>query len=396
MIPKRDPNPFKPGLGGLPTPFLGRENEQNFLRTKLNTLEGKEPGGTHTVITAPRGNGKTALVTWLEEEIKEEYPGLEYKNLATETVTRTDILLKNLVNKKWYKEWMKNMELDTGLKISDWLTGGIKFSVKPREDLEEIRRDVLDILIEQYKQKPGLLIVDEAHTLRPQAAKKLLWIIQEIGKKAPFECILAGTPGLAPALKKADATFWTRCGKLTPGLIRTEEATRALEEPFENKVTWKSEAMDKVVQETQNYPYFIQLWGHETYRYAQEKELRQITIEDLEAIKQRVEGQKNHYYEDRYNELKNPMLEQAGLAIARAYQERGIIDIAEIERIIADNTPKERDITGSMDELMALGYIWKGNPDNLREIHPAIPSLMKFVLDYDKGRINVTNRARIE
>ena len=62
--------PFRPGAGGLPPYLAGREGEQRLFRELLQDLQRGVPSSSEVVLYGPRGNGKTALLFWLEREIR--------------------------------------------------------------------------------------------------------------------------------------------------------------------------------------------------------------------------------------------------------------------------------------------------------------------------------------
>ena len=62
-------NPFAPGPGRMPPVLAGRETEQTQLRTCLLRLQnGKEVNPT--LLSAPRGMGKTVLLRWLQQQAR--------------------------------------------------------------------------------------------------------------------------------------------------------------------------------------------------------------------------------------------------------------------------------------------------------------------------------------
>ena len=76
--------------------------------------------------------------------------------------------------------------------------------------------------------------------------------------------VLAGTPGLPAHLGTMDASFWSRLddGRMGIGLLSDAAAGAALVEPLAAQdVGIDTGALDAVVEHSQRYPYFIQVWG---------------------------------------------------------------------------------------------------------------------------------------
>ena len=82
--------------------------------------------------------------------------------------------------------------------------------------------------------------------------------------EAPFLLVLAGTPGLPERLGTMNASFWSRLGegRLGIGLLSDAAGRAALVEPLAaHGVSIDADALATVVEESQRYPYFIQLWA---------------------------------------------------------------------------------------------------------------------------------------
>ena len=61
-------NPFRPGFGMLPSFLAGRDRETDHTRTLVRRLQVGEQISEAALRRVPRGNGKTALIGWLESE----------------------------------------------------------------------------------------------------------------------------------------------------------------------------------------------------------------------------------------------------------------------------------------------------------------------------------------
>ena len=113
---------------------------------------------------------------------------------------------------------------------------------------------------------PTFLLVDEVQNLDPAVAQRLLTSEQAIRARAAPLCLcLMGTPDLDANLSHADATFWNRVDadhifSLSPlSLDAAEDAVRA---PLLSVgLPLDADALAKVVQDAQGYPYFLQMWG---------------------------------------------------------------------------------------------------------------------------------------
>ena len=68
MIPETAINPFTPGAGLIPPFFPGRQEAKRHFKALINRMSQGHPPAKDTILCAPRGNGKTALLAWFESE----------------------------------------------------------------------------------------------------------------------------------------------------------------------------------------------------------------------------------------------------------------------------------------------------------------------------------------
>ena len=118
--------------------------------------------------------------------------------------------------------------------------------------------------------------------------------------------MLAGTPGLAEHLGAMNVSFWDRLddGRLGIDLLSDEAARAALVEPLEaHDVTIDAEALDAVVEDSQRYPYFIQVWGRALWMQRTTTGATRLTAAHGRAARRDVVARVADYYEDRYLEL---------------------------------------------------------------------------------------------
>ena len=92
--------------------------------------------------------------------------------------------------------------------------------------------------------------------------RTLLNASQKTRAEAPFLLSLAGTPGLQTHLGQMGATFWERSGRMYPNLLSNNDTEKALVEPLKKYgITFEEDCLQAITEDTQGYPYFVQLWG---------------------------------------------------------------------------------------------------------------------------------------
>ena len=137
----------------------------------------------------------------------------------------------------------------------------------------------------------------------------MLNVSQEVRANAPFLLVLAGTPGLPAHLSTMNASFWSRLGKGRLGIgLLSDAATRAaLVEPLAaHGVRIDAGAIDAVVERSQSYPYFIQLWGEALWDRRLATGATRLTEAHADAAQADVAARITDYYQDRYRELESP------------------------------------------------------------------------------------------
>lgn len=216
-------NPFKPTMGMTPPLLVGREEILNDVEFALDN-----GAGTHervTVITGPRGIGKTAVLNAIEDLALQH--GWTY---FSETAT------KGFVQRLISSAQAKIAELSpqsqrklTGVSLSgvgslDWK------SVEPAATSPSLRQiltrvlDLIDEADEKLGQSTGLFItLDELHHLQRDEIIELATTVQHLIRESRnIALFMAGIPGSVKPLLGNDAgrnpiTFLRRANRVTLG-----------------------------------------------------------------------------------------------------------------------------------------------------------------------------------
>lgn len=357
-------NPFVPGRGRLPPYLAGREVEQAVLLARLAGVNAGEGAPAEVVLVGPRGNGKTALLRWFEREVRKTGKS-DTAWLTPNQVPTTAALLARLAPADGWERWRPDR-----LNIK-----GVEWELSPG------RPDLTEALTARCRDKPLVLLLDEAHTLGSATGSELLNTSQQVCAQAPFLLVLAGTPGLRERLNTLSVTFRNRCEKLGIGRL-TQVATRdALIKPLADQgLALTPAALDEVVDESQCYPYFIQLWGAALWDRARESGSATLDTAEVARVRSAVTKRQNAYYQDRFAELKSRKLLAVAGAVASAFTGRNTLSDRELDQVIAGEPvgldPPDH-VLDTCETLRNLGYIWQYPAHN--DWEPGIPSLMKYV-----------------
>ena len=151
-----------------------------------------------------------------------------------------------------------------------------------------------------------MLLLDEAHTLGDEIGCALLNVSQQVGRELPFLLVLAGTPELRSRLGALNATFWNRAERCAVGRLDPRAAATALQRPLEDEhIDIDEDATAHMVDESQGYPYFVQIWGEAVWRQVRggQETRHRIVREDAARAQTAFDRGKNGDYLERYDEL---------------------------------------------------------------------------------------------
>ena len=361
--------PFRPGTGRLPPYLAGRETEQAFFRTRIGAMADGVPPPSEVILYGPRGNGKTALLVWLQQEIA-RMGGVESVRLTPADIPTGARLAESLLPEAW---WANLTPEDISVAGITWRPGRARQAPAAR-----------DVLAARARKKPLVVLLDEAHALAPKVGEALLNASQIVGSELPFLLVLAGTPNLRHQLARMNASFWSRAHQMPVNRLSPEASTAAIRRPLdEEDIPVADSAVDRMVRQSHGYPYFLQLWGSLVWQRAAEVRKRTITSAETEAAQPEFDRRQGLYYLERFNELADHDLLGAAHALAEAFLERQALHHAELREIALSGlgeTAGAEQVSDALRTLRHLGFIWQSGPDPRWE--PGIPSLMQYIREH--------------
>ena len=351
----------------------GARHEKAVLsRCLVGLADGRSPPH-NVVLIGPRGNGKTALLIWFQRTCRESAASPDVVAIAAADLPNQAALRTRLVPSVFTRFLPRKIAV-ASLGSAEWATSDATDSLTRR-------------LIARCRRRPLAVLLDEAHTLNKDVGRLLLNASQQVRAEAPFLLVLAGTPGLAAHLGKMDASFWDRLGSGLLGIGRlTADATKeALEEPLAGQgASIDDDALEMVVEHSQCYAYFVQLWGEALWNQRLATGEPQLTAAHAKAAAPSVAAQVTDYYQRRYRELEADGLLPSAVAVASAFGAGGDgrASDGDIDEALAAGgikAPRRLDVR---EELNRLGYIWCP-PGQLPPVvwSAGIPSLMQYVLN---------------
>ena len=177
----------------------------------------------------------------------------------------------------------------------------------------------------------------------PDLCRGLLNLSQLVRGEAPFLLVLAGTPGLRAFLNSVNASFSERSTMIGVGRLSEEATADAITKPLqEDDITIDPDALQRVVQDSQHFPYFIQRWGDALWDEAKKTNSTQLTAEQVDIVAPAIDNFRQGFYAERRTKLRQEELLPAAYVIAEAFQETKKMMLNDLIVLIKDLLPADK------------------------------------------------------
>ena len=399
---------FTPGEGGTPPFLAGREPELGEIGAVAERLANTDPDSrvppSSVVIFGPRGNGKTVLIQEaakrIADDVRASGQSLQIINLTSRVISTKEELRQALAPRSGWKRFRERLKKIRQIEVSS-----IKVTIG-----DEKEPLLPDVLAARAIEGPLLITVDEAHELDLDVGGTLLDLVQNARTaKLPVLLMLAGTPALQDHLNRMQVSFWDRCLLMPIDRLDARATADALEKPLDERgVSFESDALDRVLEQSNGYPYFIQVWGQAIcWALLEEARLDNerpscVSLAILDRAAARADTRVRAYYGNRYSELRRADLLDTAVAVTALYERihangrpRRAYDTELTETIRGSLPEAERDkqaVNGAFDQLKRLGFVWEVGDS----FEPGIPSLMSYVADRYKAGLEAQAAASNE
>ena len=381
-INKGTSNPFKPGMGSKPAHFAGRKIEFHEINDSLQVLNEEKAKNNKLVendpdppimLVGPRGVGKTTLLA--RSRNRAEELGIDCYTLLPEHFNHGfGGLIESLSIKN--QALIENVLSRVKINYNDVI--GIEY--KPNN-----ANKILEIVFETNLKKSGamLLICDEAHEYDLIQFGIIANRIQYLMNNSyPLAVILAGTPELSTVVAKISASFMERVNDFNMNQLNTAETREAFEVPFKKyNIKFEKKALEKIVNSSDNFPFFIQLLGRNLWSYVYENN---ITTINLNAVNEAIISssiRRRQFYRNREKEIKFSKYKSITLdTINYIKNNNNLTDLDSLQDFLAEKY-SEYEYNEAIIYLLNKGVIWD-NEDDM--IVPGIPSFFNHILSTNK------------
>lgn len=288
-------NPYRPGAGLMPTFLAGRDEEIEDVEQIFQALKMNIP--TQSIIfSGLRGVGKTVLINRLQRIA--EGKGIFCKHIEVESrndfisqiAACSQMFLREISAKEKFKNLIKkSLDSIKSLVVSfDPNDSTFSLSVQDRElfqsnnltqSLTEVFTSIGETAYES--ETPICFFIDEIQYMKIEELGSLIAALHRANQLGyPIMVIGAGLPKIYKMISD-EKTYSERLFIYKEvGSLGTEQAKKAITEPAKNfRVTYTEDAVDKIVDITKGYPFFIQQFCKLVY---QNTDRNYIGIDDVE------------------------------------------------------------------------------------------------------------------
>lgn len=288
------PNPYRPGAGMSPAYLAGRDNTINEAQNILQAIN-YGYSSRSVVYYGLRGVGKTVLLNYIENLADEMDLPSEYMEIAERNRSfqyQMALYIYKLINRL---SLLKNIEshIKKALSILKAFTikygcDDISIEVNPANGISDtgnLANDMTELflalgVIAQKQNKGVVLFIDEIQYIKDSEFEALMEAIHRTNQKNyPIVIFSAGLPKIAKIAGDVKSYAERLFDFIEIDSLNNEEAKLALIEPAKRfQINYTDEAVNKIIEITQGYPYFLQEYGKWVWECKKEESIIDIKI----------------------------------------------------------------------------------------------------------------------
>ena len=384
-------NPYAPGAGTPPPELAGRDELRETVRIALERVRAGRPTKSILMIGL-RGVGKTVLLDRIRDDA--ETSGIQTvrveapENRSLPAILAPQLrqallrLSRNEKAKGFAQRALRGLAgFAKALKVKyQDIEVGFDFEPEPgladNGDLEHDLQALLEVIGAAAKQAGTALalFVDELQYVEEEELAALITALHRTAQRSlPVVLVGAGLPQLPGRMGRAKSYAERLFDFPQVGPLAPAEARIAIAKPAEAQgVKVDDDALQRIVQETRGYPYFLQEWGKHAWDAA---EASPIKLNDIErASTTAIAALDESFFRVRFDRL--TPLEKRYL---RAMSELGPGPHRSGD--IADKLNREVTSLGpTRSQLIAKGMIWSPSHGDTAFTVPLFDEFMKRIM----------------
>jgi hypothetical protein len=390
-------NPYAPGAGTPPVELAGRDELRESVRIATERIRAGRPAKS-LLLVGLRGVGKTVLLDRMREDA--EAGGLQTLRIEAPEGRSLPAILAPQLRQSLLRLSRVEKASEFGRRALRALAGfakalkvkyddievGIDFDPEPgladNGDLEHDLQALLEAAGEAARIAGTALIlfIDELQYVEEDQMGALITALHRVAQRQlPVMMVGAGLPQLPGRMGRAKS-YAERLFDFPPiGELDAGAARNAIEVPATKQgVAFEPPALERILQETRGYPYFLQEWGKHVWDVASRSP---ITLQDVvQASRFSIAALDESFFRVRFDRLT-----PAEKRYLRAMAELGAGphrsgDIANmLNRKVTALGP-------TRNQLISKGMIWSPNHGDTAFTVPMFDQFMKRIMPGDDWR----------
>jgi len=316
-------NPYNPGAGAPPPELAGREQilkqaENVIVRTK----NGK--AARSFIMIGLRGVGKTVLLNRIDQiaetagcqtAIFEADPASTLPELLTPQLHR---LLLKLDRRKRVTDDVRRAfgflrSFASAFKVK---FGEFEAGLSNKMATGDLTIDLTDLItaigeVAKSRKTAAVILIDEVQSVTPGDLGALIMALHKVSQRQlPLLFFGAGLPQLLKLVGDAKTYAERLFDYPVIDRLDAKDSRTALVEPAKREsVAFNEDALDIIFDETEGYPFFLQVWGSHAWELASSSP---ITAEDVRVTTQRAISELDRgFFKVRFDRLTSRQQEYA-------------------------------------------------------------------------------------
>jgi hypothetical protein len=390
-------NPYAPGAGTPPPELAGRDELRESVRIALERVRAGRPTKS-ILMVGLRGVGKTVLLDRLREDA--EAAGIQTLRVEAPESRSLPAILAPQLRQALLRLSRNDQAKELAQRALRGLAGfakalkvkyqdievGFDFEPEPgladNGDLEHDMQALLEVVGAAAKKGGTALamFVDELQYVQEEELAALITALHRTAQRSlPVVLVGAGLPQLPGKMGRAKSYAERLFDFPQIGPLSDEAARLAIDKPAADQgVGVDDDALDRIIQETRGYPYFLQEWGKHTWDVAS---VSPITLQDVErATSSAIAALDESFFRVRFDRL--TPLEKKYL---RAMAELGAGPHRSGD--ISEQLGREVTSLGPIrSQLIVKGMIWSPSHGDTAFTVPLFDEFMKRIVPGDEWK----------
>src|SRR6266404_770636 len=387
-------NPFAPGAGTPPPELAGRDELREVIRVAVERARRMAPTKS-ILMVGLRGVGKTVLL----DRMRDDTEGANIHTLRIEAPEERSLpallapqlrqallrLSRNERARDLARRALRGLAgFATALKVKyQDIEVGLDFEPEPgladNGDLEHDLAALIEVVGEAARDGGTALVLflDELQYVAEEELAALITALHRAAqRRLPIMLVGAGLPQLRGRMGRAKSYAERLFDFPEVGPLADPEARIAIARPVEARdVRIDDNALQRIIQETHGYPYFLQEWGKHAWDAA---DASPITLQDVELASQSaVAALDESFFRVRFDRL---------TPVERKYL-RAMAELGPGPHRSGDIAEKlDRQVTSlgpTRNQLIAKGMVWSPSHGDTAFTVPLFDEFMRRIMPGD-------------